>query len=404
MVIIKKKLTFSSNNYLQLLSILNQSGRESRLIGGCVRDALQNFKSSDIDIATTLQPQQVIQILTENEINFLTIGIDFGTITARINDEQIEITTLRRDLSSNGRYPKIVYTESFQEDAQRRDFTINSLSYCPFKHEIYDYCGGINDLKEARVIFIGDPETRIKEDYLRILRFFRFSGRFGGEFDKKGLNACIDLNQNLLSLSKERIKWEMDKIIALNSFESILEGMFKFGFLQIIFPISYFDVKAFEAVNIFAKERNIQVGFHAKYALIFYSANNQSIEKLIGLKFSKNEAVMIINIIEFAKDFNNMDSHFSLKKAWLENSNYLDYVIACIGIGKLEATVADNFISTYKDDHKPAFPVNGNDLINQGMHGEAIGKSLSYLKNEWIKNNFAQNRSQLLAILNDYNE
>jgi len=404
MVIIKKKLTFSSSNYLQLLSILNKSGRESRLIGGCVRDALLNITSADIDIATTLLPQQVIQILTDNEISFLTMGVNFGTITARINHEQIEITTLRRDLSSNGRHPTVIYTESFQEDAQRRDFTINSLSYCPFKQEIYDYYGGINDLKGDYVIFIGDPETRIKEDYLRILRFFRFSGRFGSKFDEKGLNACIELKQNLLSLSKERIKWEIDKIIATNGFESILELMIKVGILQIILPVSYIDVKALETVNCFTKERNIRVSFHAKYALIFYSADDLSIEKLIGLKFSKSEATTIFNIIEFTKNFSKSDSHFLLKKAWLENFNYLDYVIACIGIGKLEATAAENFISAYRDAHKPEFPVNGNDLTNQGMYGEAIGKSLAYLKNEWIKNNFTQNKSQLLAILNDYNE
>lgn len=404
MIITKKKLTFFSDNHLHLLSILNNFGSESRFIGGCVRDALLNKQSADIDIATTLLPTQIIQALTEHKINFITIGIDFGTITAFIEKEQIEITTLRKDLSSNGRHPKVTYTKNFEEDAYRRDFTINALSYCPFKQEIYDYCNGMEDLAKANVVFIGDPVIRICEDYLRILRFFRFTGRFSKHFNPQGLKACIDLRQNLTQLSKERIKWEISKIIALDNFEFILEKMFADGILQIILPVSYFDTKPFETVHSFKRENNIQISSFTKYALIFYATETLSIEKLCSLKFSNKEAAAIFDIIEFAKNFDNADISFLLKKAWLEKPEYLDYIAVCIGIGKLDISTAIKFISEHQASARPKFQINGSDLINQGIQGVAIGKALTFLKNEWIKSDFTLSKSELLNMSQDENK
>lgn len=404
MIIIKKKLIFSSKNCLHLLSVLNRYGGESRFVGGCVRDALLNKSSSDVDIATTLLPSEVTKVLTDNDINFITIGINFGTVAAIINGEQIEITTLREDLSSNGRHPKVVYTDNFEEDAKRRDFTINSLSYCPFKEEIYDYCNGTYDLENLRVIFIGDPKIRIQEDYLRILRFFRFSNKYGVELDKQGLNACIDLKHNLILLSKERIKWEIDKILAAHNFESILEIMLNTGILQIIFPITYFSSNALRKAVLFAADENLNLSLSTKYALIFYGVENLSVPKLIDLKCSKNEASTIFSVIEFVENFDTQDHLFLLKKAWLEKADFLDYVVACIGLGKLDNTFASKFILNYKNTLKPKFPINGSDLIKLGKQGESIGQSLIYLKNIWIENNFSLSKTQLLNILQNQNE
>ena len=386
------------------MSVLNSYGGESRLVGGCVRDALLNKNSSDIDIATTLLPHEVTNVLTDNDINFITIGINFGTVAAIINGEQIEITTLREDLSSNGRHPQVIYSNSFKEDAKRRDFTINSLSYCPFKGEIYDYCNGTYDLENSRVIFIGDAKTRIQEDYLRILRFFRFSSKYSVELDRQGLNACIDLKHNLIQLSKERIKWEIDKILVAQNFESILEIMSDVGILQIILPVSCFNSSALKKAVIFTADENLNLSLSTKYALIFYGVDDLSVQKLIDLKCSKNEASTIFNIIEFVENFNTKDRLFLLKKTWLEKANFLDYVVACIGLGKLDNIFASKFISDYKNTIKPKFPINGSDLVKLEKQGESIGQSLIYLKNIWIENNFSHSKSQLLNILQNQNE
>ncbi|HJD59851.1 MAG TPA: CCA tRNA nucleotidyltransferase, partial [Rickettsia endosymbiont of Omalisus fontisbellaquei] len=170
---IHKTLKIPSKEYKKILSLLNEKG-QARLIGGCVRDALLGKNSYDIDIATDLIPSEVTNILSKATIKVIPTGLKFGTITAILNNEKFEITTLRKDIECNGRHAKVVFTNDFAEDAARRDFTINALSYCPFKNEIYDYFDGFKDLQQEKVVFIGEALDRIKEDYLRILRFFRF--------------------------------------------------------------------------------------------------------------------------------------------------------------------------------------------------------------------------------------
>ena len=248
MNILDQKLSICSRHYKKILKFLRVRGATSRLIGGCVRDAILGKDHYDIDIATTLLPEQVINILQEANIKVVPTGIKFGTVSALFQEEKFEITTLRKDLGSDGRRPQAVFfSESFEEDAARRDFTINALSYCPFEHKIYDYFTGIEDLKNLKVKFIGDPEDRIKEDFLRILRFFRFSCYYAQHLDQRGLEASIKLKDHLKTLSKERIKQEMDKLIASDNSMKILQQMADNGVLQVIFPLETMRCSKFNA-------------------------------------------------------------------------------------------------------------------------------------------------------------
>ncbi|WP_410521173.1 CCA tRNA nucleotidyltransferase [Candidatus Tisiphia endosymbiont of Ditula angustiorana] len=243
MHVVTKELSIQSRYYKEILSILKLNGGVARIVGGAVRDAILNVVNYDIDIATNLLPKQVTDILSKANITVIPTGIKHGTVTALVKNEKFEITTLRKDIKCDGRSAEVIFTDDFMEDATRRDFTINALSYCPFEHKIYDYFGGIDDLRQSKVIFIGQAFERIQEDFLRILRFFRFSCYYAAQLDLDGLNACIKLKENLRLLSKERIKWEMDKLIISDNSPDILQQMFDNGILQIILPVSQFDKK-----------------------------------------------------------------------------------------------------------------------------------------------------------------
>ena len=174
----------------RVFSILKQEKEEVRFIGGCVRDLIIKKTDSDIDLATTIRPKKVLKILKKNKIKTLSAGLSHGTVIALINKKKFEITTLRKDIKTDGRHAVVEYTKDWVIDSKRRDFTINAIS-CDFNGVLYDYHNGINDLKKGKIIFIGDTKKRINEDYLRILRFFRFYAYYGKtNLNKKDLTIC----------------------------------------------------------------------------------------------------------------------------------------------------------------------------------------------------------------------
>jgi poly(A) polymerase len=188
----------------------------TRYVGGAIRDDLLGLPLNDLDIATRLRPDEVIERLTHARIKAVPTGIEHGTVTAVSAGRPIEVTSLRRDVSTDGRRAIVEYTDDWREDAARRDFTINALMADPESGEIFDYFGGLPDLAERRVRFIGDPLQRIAEDHLRILRFFRFYARFGrGDPDAEALDACAERANDLMALSRERIADELLKLLAV---------------------------------------------------------------------------------------------------------------------------------------------------------------------------------------------
>jgi poly(A) polymerase len=393
MIVLEKKLDINSKYYLTILKLLKSAGGNPRLIGGCVRDTLLGNATSDIDIATSIFPEQTIEILSKQGINTLPTGLKFGTVSAFIDDEKFEITTLRTDIDSRGRHTKVSFTDNFETDAARRDFTINALSYCPFNHKIYDYFSGINDLEQSKVIFIGDPKQRITEDYLRILRFFRFSCIYAKELDQPGLDACIELKNNLSSLSKERIKWEIDKLIIQKKSPQILQTMFNNGILQLIFPSIKFNPE------IMKKYINLSnINRSTLYALLFFDQPlSLTKQDLIKLKFTKLEARDIISILHFINSLSELTIDFMLKKTWLEVPNYLDYINAAIASSMLNQSKADEFTKQYISINKPSFPVKGHDLLKIGISNIELGKCLENLKKIWIDSNFKLNKEELIA-------
>jgi len=435
-------LNIKSKNYLKIVKLLTDAGAQVRLVGGVVRDTLLGVPTKDIDMATDFKPLQVISVLEAHGVKVIPTGIKFGTVSALINKEVFEITTLRKDLSCDGRHADVEYGNDFREDAQRRDFTINSLSYCPIKHEIYDYFGGVDDLNNRRVIFIGTADERIQEDYLRILRFFRFSCKYANKIDEEGLAACVRFKDTLRLLSAERIKHEMDTMLSFERSPYILAKMYDLEIMQVIFPVTRYDqVMHIKAINI-GKDFNISLDLGVVYAILFSvsldlshnstftddcvivpvlrsscipsllrsspytpssrlaeeSSAKDLLKKLLELKFSRAEALLVIKLLQLKKSLDKWSVETLLKVIWLEEKSFLSYfVLASVWLE--DNKIVYDLLASLKNKDVPKFPVDGNDLIKLGYRGETLGKLIKSLKHKWIQSDFALNKEEIINLV-----
>jgi poly(A) polymerase len=218
----------------RLLSLLDRDGEEARVVGGAVRNALLRVPIGEIDVATTALPDEVTRRVEAAGGKALATGIEHGTVTAIIGDRPIEVTTLRQDVETFGRKARVVFGRDWRADAERRDFTINALSITPVG-VFHDYVGGLDDIAARRVRFIGEPRRRIEEDYLRILRFFRFHANFAeGAPDSAGLHACVAARAGLETLSRERVRAEFVKLLLAPHATATLAIMSECGLLGMI--------------------------------------------------------------------------------------------------------------------------------------------------------------------------
>lgn len=220
---------------------------QSRYVGGAVRDTLLGIPVKDVDLATPLEPKAVMQRLKSAGIQVVPTGIEHGTVTAVLPQGPVEITTLRHDVSTDGRRATVAFARDWQDDAARRDFTINALYADPSTGEIFDWFGGLDDLPARRVRFIGDPHQRIREDHLRILRYFRFQARFGSTpADAASESACAELAATLKGLSRERVGMEMMNLLSLADPAPTVARMAELGVLEVVLPEA--DVAALAAL------------------------------------------------------------------------------------------------------------------------------------------------------------
>ena len=218
----------------QLLAVLDRDGEEARVVGGAVRNALLKLAVDEIDVATTALPEEVVRRVVAAGWKSIPTGIDHGTVTVVIEGKPFEVTTLRQDVETYGRKAKVVFGRDWRTDAERRDFTINAVSVSA-DGGIYDYLGGATDLAARRVRFIGEPKKRIAEDYLRILRFFRFHAWYGaGAPDAAGLHACIVARAGLEALSRERVRMELLKLLLAPHATPTLAVMAETGILGMV--------------------------------------------------------------------------------------------------------------------------------------------------------------------------
>lgn len=372
----------------EIFRILQEANNEPQIlfVGGCVRNALLGEQVSDIDLATKLSPQTVMGKLKKAGVKVIPTGLDHGTVTAVLNGESFQITTLRQDIDTDGRHAKVVYTEDWLADASRRDFTMNTL-LADVRGNVFDPLGlGLRDLEKRKVVFVGDPEARIHEDYLRILRFFRFNAWYGkGQPEAAGLKACVAASRNLKTLSKERVTQEILKIISSPRAGETLALM-----KACSVPKSMFDSK-FEAdhFKILKKLNNINIETIGIIIIAGFSKTGAARVKK-WLRLLNKQQHQIDDVISSLKKFKVISGHDLKVLLYRKGHEVAELVLLSrLLLDHSPSALIKKRISILRGMDRPVLPLRGQDLLDQGMSpGPAIKKALDKFERSWIKKGF----------------
>ena len=377
------------------------------LVGGCVRNFLNNERIGDIDIATIFTPGEVIKKFSNTNFRIIKSGIDHGTLTVSRDSKNFEITTLREDVSTDGRHAKVSFTKDWKADSERRDFTINAI-YLDQNGKIFDPQNGVQNLKEKKIKFIGDPQKRIEEDYLRILRFLRFSIQYQ-DFDKDDQAfKIIQKNLNgIIKLSKERIFSELIKIISLDNIKDIFSRKEFYEIFKVIFPeLKYSDKLKGMNQKIYKKfvqsEQNLLLALllvdntdNHIYFAHKYKVSNYLKESLIFFHQYFYEAKKNKNFFE--KDLKkNIFYHGKNKTASLAKFYFISHA------KKNYANLAD-ILKKIESTNIPTFPITGKHLLEQGIKsGRKVGEILKKIEKKWIENDFNLKDEELKNLIKKY--
>ena len=385
----------SSKEAKLIFSCLNDFENDTKVqfVGGCVRKALYGEIIDDIDLATTLEPNEAKERLRKNNIKVIDTGIEHGTITAIVNKKSFEITTLRKDISTDGRHAKVEYTKDWNEDAKRRDLTINSI-YASIDGQIFDPHNGIEDLYNGKIKFIGLPEERIQEDYLRILRYFRFFVQYSKADHENNIIKYIKKNINGLTLiSKERIFDEIKKTLSLKNFNKIFSNENSKEIILNIFP----QFKYYERLRTFNKlDNRLKIKFDYTLILALLIVDQTDNYEFFCYKYKTSNLIKnrCKNIFKHFENLNNKKfySEENLKKLiyFIDKDNVTDLLLFSTCVNKYSNKVnIEKLLKFVKNCKKPKFPITGEDLKNYGYEsGKELGKKLKKLEEEWIQNNF----------------
>lgn len=398
----------------RLYALLNADGGEVRVAGGAVRNSLMGLPVADIDLATTLAPETVMERAKAAGIKAVPTGIDHGTVTLVIDGTPFEVTTLRRDVETDGRRAKVSFSEDWQEDAERRDLTINAL-YVGADGEVIDLIGGLPDVETKTVRFIGDADTRIAEDYLRILRFFRFFAHYGGgRPDAAGLKACSRAKDKLATLSAERIWAETKKLLSARDPGRALLWMRQSGVLGAILPeTEKWGIDAIPALV--AAEQAL--GWEPEPMLRLAAIVPKDADRLAGLaqrlRLSNAEAAFLNRFARAPKPNGEVtDAAFDRDLYRLGK----DGVIAALKIDLAQARAnaghdpkvmaragrLSALLQRAERFERPVFPLSGADVLSAGVApGPKVGEMLKTIEEAWIGSNFSFDRAKLIARLED---
>ena len=374
---------------------LNEIKKEStvRFVGGCVRKAVSGENIDDIDLATSLEPDEIKKRLNKEDINVIETGISHGTVTAILNKKKFEITTLRKDISTDGRHAKVEFTSNWEQDASRRDFTINAI-YADIEGRIFDPLNGISDLQNGIIKFIGNPEKRILEDYLRILRYFRFFAQYSKtDYDQNIIQSIKQYINGLNKISNERIFDELKKILKLKNVYSLFSHNTSKEIILNIFPqFKYCDrLKTINSLNqkLSDKYDNLLI-----LAVLILDQTKDYEYFCHKYKMPNNIKNRFKNISINFKNFENKKfySEENIKKLiYLSNKDYVkDLLLFSICVNnKIKTLNIEKLINYVSSCEIPKFPISGDYLKKHGYEtGEVLGKKLKSLEEKWIENNF----------------
>ena len=373
-----------------IIEALTSDGGSVRFVGGCVRDSLLGIVTEDIDIATDLLPDKVLKQLEKANITAIPTGIEHGTVTAVMGKKHFEITTLRVDTKGHGRHADVAFTLDWQQDAERRDFTFNALYLDPAGH-LVDPVGGLADLKVGYVRFIGNARARIREDRLRVLRYFRFYARFGADNpDKDALQACANFASELGNLSVERVQKELMLLLAAEDPYPALVLMSETGVLEaLVGPVDLQKLKRLLSLNI--ESDAVQ-----RFAVLL-KGNQKSLHSMADkLRFSnkQKERISVMCAGQVTENMSPQDRNIALYQL-----GPLGFVDQTLMRWVDEGSQYD--LTPYLEDAArwtaPVFPVNGGDLLAHGMaEGEALGRLLKQMEARWIASGFKLSKAALI--------
>jgi len=377
---------------------------EIRYVGGCIRKILSNEIVDDIDLSTNLQPTDVCKALDKKNIKFYETGVDHGTVTAVIEKTTFEITTLRKDVNTDGRHAKVVFTNDWLEDASRRDFTINSI-YADINGNFFDPFNGKTDLKNGNVKFIGDPNKRLKEDYLRILRYIRFYLNYGKTGHDEQTKKALRQNISGVSLiSNERLLSELKKLLISQNFVKIENDNFIKEILILIFP-QLINLDNIKNLNEFSKNNFHKKNFVFLISFLIIDSSDNSDYFLYKYNLSNDEK----RKINFLKDIFSKKiekNFFSEKNLWkIFYKNNKDYLIDLIDFQIFKTKKVDKKLLELKnfflDKPKPIFPIKARDLIDNYNYKEGIelGAKLKELEKFWLNNDFKISKEEIKEIV-----
>ena len=392
----------------KIFDVINSHSSESeiRYVGGCIRKIINREDVDDIDLATNLQPEQVCMVLKNNSINYFESGIEHGTITAVIDKFKYEITTLRKDVFTDGRHAKIEFSNDWKEDASRRDFTINSI-YSDKDGNLFDPFNGKKDLEKGKVNFIGDADERIKEDYLRILRYLRFFLNYSKQKHNQEIIKSLKINIDGISkISKERLLDELKKIVKIDLLEKLTKDKLSLELISIIFP-ELKNLKIFS--NLSLNNKNLLRGkdfiFTLSLMIIDNSDNadyflykyNMSKKNQKRIKYIDNFFKEKINSKTFTESNMNKIFYYYGKKAVLDILNHK------IIKSKRPDNNLGELVKHFENKEVPIMPVSADLLMKKYEipKGKQLGEKLRIIEEEWVKNNFRISSQQVENIVNN---
>ena len=371
-----------------LARLVDVLGRDNlRWVGGAVRDTLLGNAVKDIDAATRLKPDEVIARLTDARIRTVPTGIDHGTVTALLPEGPVEITTLRKDVSTDGRRATVAFSDDWREDAARRDFTINALYADPVSGQLFDYFDGLRDLKERRVRFIGDPRERIREDHLRILRYYRFQARFGYTLDEEAERACAELAPMLKGLSRERVGWELQHLLAVADPIATVQRMYQQGVLGVILPeAGDHEIVAFEKLVEAERAAALPPSPIRRLAALLPPDSKAAEQVAARLRLSGAQKKRLGNA---AGRGGQPDNPHALAYR-LGREGAIDRLLL---FGENPAAIIDWSI--------PRLPLKGGEIVARGVAaGPEVARILQAVENRWIEENFP-GRARVEALLGE---
>jgi len=373
-----------------VLAALRAAGFEGRIVGGAVRNTLMGLAVSDLDIATPAVPDAVVAACAKAGLATVPTGLDHGTVTVITNGVPIEVTTLRRDVATDGRRATVAFTADWAEDARRRDFTMNAL-YCDADGRLYDFVGGYPDLVARRVRFIGDADERIAEDYLRILRFFRFHAAYAsGAPDAAGLAACARGVGGMGRLSAERIRAEMVKLLVAPGVLAAIEAMEGIGLLTVVVgtaprPGLLARVVGAEVAAGGAPDAMLRLA-----ALAVASADDiPRIARRLRLSSEERKALIVIDEAAFA-ELGDVDAHAARTIVYRKGRDTSRRLALALAAVLPERTREAKLLREVAADWAvPRMPVSGADLVARGVTpGPAVGRLLTDLESWWLDRDF----------------